>query len=185
MQEINLLRNQLKDTTAAWQKYHKIIVTTFAVVLIVEIGLIIVFAIINSHLQRRVSSVKTENAQLQTNLDSKKNQVEDAVSFQAQLKNLRQVVDNHVYFSPFFEELAKYTFNKAYYITLTADTNGKVHLEGIVGNYSDLGKLLLGLNSSDKFTQVKLLSATPSVGQLSGFLFTLDLTVNKDLFYNK
>lgn len=185
MPEINLLRNQLKDTTVSRQRYYKIILTAVAVILMVELGLVMILAIINNQLQRRTASFNTENVKLQTNLDSKKNQVADAISFQAQLKNLRQVVDNHVYFSPFFDELSKHTFNKAQYIALSADTTGKIHLEGTVGSYTDLGKLLLGLNSSDKFTSVKLLSTTPSGGQLSGFLFALDLTVKKDLFYKK
>lgn len=182
MQEINLLQTKFKDTTLAWQKRTRILTLVLTIVLALILAGIVLITLINRQTSKRLETLKTQNVQEQNNLNRRQNELTLAKSFQAQLHNLSYLTSNHVYWSAFFDELSKFTYIKAQYVSVDGDLSGKIHLEGIVGSYSDLGKLMLALNTSDKFDDVRLLSASPSSSEQAGYLFSIDLQVNKELF---
>ena len=185
MQEINLLQNKIKDSSLNSLRRSKIINTALSVVLILEIGLFAAFFLMNRTTQAKYESVKLENSELQTELSEKQPDLVEAKALQAQLKNLRSLVEGHVYWSSFFDELSKHTLSRTQFMSLTGSLDGKIHLEGRVGSYADLGKMLLGLSTSTKISNVKLLSANPSTGQAAGFNFSLDFNIEPDLFIKK
>lgn len=185
MQDINLLQNKLKDTAEVWQKRNKIFVMIFVIVILAEIGFFASLMILNNKTKANLESVKSASAEIQTNINVKQPDLSHAKAFQAQLKNLRFVTEAHIYWSRFFDELSAFTFNKATYANIAADIQGKVHLEGRIATYKDLGKLILGISTSDKFKNVRLRSSLPTTGDFSGYSFSLDLEAVKDVFNNK
>ncbi len=60
-----------------------------------------------------------------------------------------------------------------------------MHLEGRVATYNDLGKLIMGLSTSDKFKNIRLLSVSPASGKTSAYQFSIDMEVNSAIFSKK
>lgn len=182
MQEINLLRNQLRDTTAIWQTRNKIFITLLVLLLIVEIGLSVVFFLLNRSYAQQVVLVNDNKDQLNTQIKAKEKDLGPAQAFQAELINLNSLSDKHVYWSKFFDELASKTYSNARFLNIQGNLAGLIHLEGEVKNYTDLGKLILALSTSDKFADVKLNSSRPSKGKTTSLIFALELIVKPELF---
>ena len=185
MQEINLLQNKLKDSTVVWEKRNKIIVNLLILILILEAVGIGAFMTLANQTDSKYQKLKSENQSRQTVLNQKQSNLTSAKVFQAQLKNLRFVTDSHIFWSSFFDELGKNTFNKSQFVSINVDTAGKVHLEGMVGSYNDLGKLMLGLSTWDKVSDVSLLSSNPSQSDVAGYVFSIDFKVSPEIFVKK
>ncbi len=185
MQEINLLQNRVKDTSHVWERQSKLILTFLSILLIIIIGVTAILFLLNRSLASKTAVVTEDNLSLQKQLLSQQKDVENGKAFQAQLANLRVLLNNHIYISPFLDELSKSTYQRAQYTGLDVTTDGQVHLEGIVSNYIDLGKLLLGLSTSSKFKNVKLLSVQPSSGKDNAYTFALEMSATSDIFTKK
>lgn len=182
MQEINLLDNKLKDNSQVWQKRNQLLSTIFILVLILELGLMAAFFLLSKGLDNKIQDVITSNNNIQADINRSQENLSSAKGFQAQLKNVRTILDSHVYWSGFFEEVSNFTLKNLSYANFQGEINGKIHLEGVTESYTQLGKLILGLNSSDKFDEIKLLSVNPATGETSGYVFSIDLTASKELF---
>lgn len=181
MQEINLLKNQLKDASVVWERRNRLLITSLVAIVILEItagGLLFLF---KQSINKKMQTVINYNTQTQSKLNSKQSELAPAKSFQAQLKNLNYLVDSHLYWTSFFDELGKVTLKKVQYTQLQTDLTGKAYVEGRVNSYSDLGKLLLGLSTSKSFSNVRLLSSNPNSGDASGLNFALDFRVDPEL----
>ena len=185
MAEINLLQNRLKDTTNAWEKQGRLIIGILSAILILLIAAGLVLFFFNKNLQTQSASLTSENQDLQNKLTGEQSNLGDAKVFQAQLVNLHTLINSHTFMSPFFDELSKVTYIKAQYDTIDINESGKVHVEGKVPSYSDLGKLLLGLSTSTQFKNVQLLSVLPSAGANNAYEFSVDFTVPSYIFTKK
>lgn len=182
MQEINLLQNQLKDRSLIWQYRNRLFINILILILILEGLGIVGLTILNKRIEKEYNKVKGGNISLQAELTQKQTNLVSATDLQAQLKNLSYLIDSRLYWSNFFNEISKQTFNKARFTSLNADIAGKVHVEGNVSNYTDLGKLLLGLSTSEKIKNVKLLSSNPANKEVGGYTFSLDFNITPDIF---
>jgi hypothetical protein len=176
MQEINLLENRIKDAHTTWKKHTRIYITILSVILVLIIGGVVLLYLYNNNLVSQKDELVQENQGLKLKLDSNSEDKTAAKNFQAQLGNMRYLVDNHVYFTPFFEELSETTFIRAKYSSLTVSTDGVVHLEGEVNDYNDLSKLLLGLSTSSKIKNVKLLGSKPGQGEKKSLSVSINFT---------
>jgi Tfp pilus assembly protein PilN len=185
MQEINLLQNRVKDSHTAWKKHTKVYITILSVLLIMVVGATTALYLYNNSLQSQKDEVVQLNLDLKRKLDSNQKGMSEAKTFQAQLVNMRYLVDNHTYFSPFFEELSKMTYIKTQYTNLDLGVNGKAQVEGRVDDYNDLSKFILALTTSSKFKDVKLLSARPGTEKEGGLEFSISMTVINDIFNKK
>ena len=185
MEEINLLQNRLKDTTFAWQKQSRIATLILTVILIALIGAAAVFFLLNRNFKTKITSAIAESETLKNQVDDKQKNLNEAKTFQAQLINLKALVANHTYLSPFLDELSHSTYVKARYFSLDITEAGKIHLEGQVASYGDLAKFLLGLSTSSRFKNVNLLSVIPSSGKDIGYRFSVDLVVVPEIFHKK
>ena len=183
MQEINLLQSRVKDTTDAWQKQGRTFLSLLAMLLFLLIAAGVGLYFLTRSINKQNDQLVADNTRLQTELSSKEGSLEQARVTQAQLVNIKTLLSDHIYFSTFLDEIEKMTHQKAQYVSLTvAQSTGAVHLQGKTDSYDSLGKLLLGLSTSSKFSNVKLLSSTPSSGEVGGFSFSVDLTVSPDTF---
>src|SRR3989344_3969939 len=128
MQEINLLNNRLKDTTHVWEKRNQFLTTIFTLVLILEIGLGLVFFLLTQGLENRIKETVAGNNALQKEINQAQNELSSAKSFQAQLKNIKALLDNHIYWSSFFEEMSDFTLNSVTFNSFQGSLKGKIHL---------------------------------------------------------
>jgi hypothetical protein len=182
MAEINLLQNRVHDTTFSSQRQSRgalVVLTIVLIVLGVAGGGLLFLA---RSLTDKSIQLQTQNTALQNQLNQEQPQLANAKTLQAQFANIRTLVDNHVYLTPLLEEVGKVTYAKAQFITLGFTSSGDVHIEGRVSDYSSLAKLILGLNSSTNFRNVRLLSVSPSAGEVNGFLFAIDMNAAPELF---
>lgn len=186
MQEINLLQNRLKDRHLIWEKQKTwLIVGLIGLLLLEGVGTGL-FLVLSKAKQKEAVLMQGKLASLQKEINNEQKNLTDSKAFQAQMKNLKFLVSSHIYFSPFFKELSGKTYNKVQYSSLTVDrTTGKVHIEGKTSSYTDIGKFILGLNTSGKFKDIKLLAASPAEGVTSGFNLSLDLILKPEIFSNQ
>jgi len=184
MPEINLLENRLKDTTHARERQIKLglAILGFILAVLVITGGVLFF--LNRNLGNQISDKASENQSLQKQLNQKQSELEQAKIFQAQLENLKTLIKNHIYLSPLFTELGKVTYVKSQYAVVDLNKTGTIHLEGKVPTYKDLAKLMLGLQTSKQFSNVKLLSVGPSNDSIqNGFKFVIEMNVATSIFY--
>jgi len=182
MQEINLLRNQVRDTTAVWQTRNKVLISLLAVLIIIEVGLGVVFLLLNQSYTTQAQLVNDSKDQLNTKIKAKEANLGPAQAFQAELINLKSLSAKHIYWSKFFDELAGKTYTNARFLNIQGDLTGMINLEGEVKNYTDLGKLILALSTSNKFQEVRLTSSRPSKAKIITLIFSLQLVVKPEIF---
>jgi len=139
---------------------------------------------LTGRINQQVAAAVKDNARIQDTLNKQQKNIGDAQIFQAQVANIKTLLNNHVYLTPLFNEISKMTYVKAQYLNIDASDTGKIHLEGQVDDYSGLAKLILGLSTSKQFQDVKLLSVAPATGESHGYIFSIDLTAKSELFQN-
>jgi Tfp pilus assembly protein PilN len=181
--DINLLQNQLKDTTYVSVQRTKIVVWIGLVLLILLIGACVGLYLLKGQIDEKTSGLTESNSKLQLEVSSEQKGIGEAQAYQAQLSNISLLLKQHVFVSPLVDELAKYTYERAAYTSIdVTQGTGKIHIEGLVENYDGLGKLLLGLSTSPNFSNVKLLSILPSSAEKTGYLFSIDLYASSKMF---
>jgi Tfp pilus assembly protein PilN len=182
MQEINLLQNKLKDRSESWDRRNNLVSGVLIFLLIAVAGLGGMFLYMNQSTQSKLDAVKADNVSIKSRLDSRQGDLASAKDFQAQLGNIDQILDHHIYWSAIFDQFQASILKKAKYATLQAKTNGNVHVEGLTDTYEDLGKLVLSLSTNEHLHDVRLLSAQVSSGQDAGYTFSIDFKINQDMF---
>ena len=185
MPEINLLQNRIKDTTYSSQRQTRSVLVVLTVILILLAAVGAGLLLFSKSLRQKLGDLASQNTALQAQLDKEQGQIASAKTLQAQFANVRTLVNNHTYLTPLLDEIGKMTYIRTQYVTLDITNNGNVHLEGKVPDYASLAKLILGLNTSNHFKNVRLLSVTPSAGAVNSFVFAIDLNASSGLFVKK
>jgi len=185
MADINLLQNQLKDTTNLSLKRTKIAAWAFAVLMILLAIGGGIFYLLTQDVNDKTAIVTASNIKLQEQVDNQQAGLAGAEAFQAKLSNIELLLKQHVLLTPLLDELAKATYLRAKYLSLDAsDETGKIHLEGMVENYNGLAKMLLGLGTSQHFKEIKLLSLGPGE-EKNSILFAVEMNATPDTFNKK
>src|SRR3989344_764089 len=117
-------------------------------------------------------------------LQLKKNspELQEAIGYQARLKNLEGLLEGHMFWSQVMEELGKYTFKNISYESFNGDvTRNRISVSGTAQSFTDIAKLILGLKQSDNFTTVSFSSAGAASGETPGYGFSLELVIKPTL----
>jgi hypothetical protein len=185
MQEINLLQNKLKDTTSHWEKNNRAIVVILGLVLVAELVVGGMFYLLTKNAVDAKESTDADNARLLTELNSMADELAKAKGFQAQAKNIDTLLRNHVIWSNIINSTSASTYKASRFFSMNSDTSGKMHIEGIVPSYTDLGKLILAFETNNDLKKVDLLSTTKSTTEQTGILFAIQLMADQGVFLNK
>ena len=185
MQDINLLQNKLNDNSHKWQNSQRFSIVVLSLVLILELVAAGFFYLLRQRAEEQTLALQQDNANIQSKLSSMEDELMEAKGFQAQTKNLAVLLDSHVVWNKLLQEVSDTTFKNAQYLSLSSDTTGKITIEGMSNNYSELGKMLLSLETSDLFKSVKLVSTALSTGAESGVMFSVDVRAEQSIFSNK
>ena len=185
MTEINLLQTRIKDRTFAWQRQVRTVLIFLAVILVLlgAGGGGLMF--LTNQLTVEIQTVSADATKIQDQLNQDQKNIGDAKLFQAQVANIKTLLNNHVYLTPLFKEIGKMTYVKSQYVSINVSTTGKINLEGQVENYAGLAKLILGLSTSNQFKDVKLLSVNPGTGEVNGYAFSIELTAKPEIFFKQ
>jgi Tfp pilus assembly protein PilN len=182
MQEINLLQNKIKDKSNQWENHNRLAIVLLSLIVVAELVGSGIFYTLKSKAEKAQAELTLQNASIQKDLDSKSGQLTQAKGFQAQSKNISVLLDSHVAWSELMNELATKTLKQARFLSLTSETSGVIHIEGLTPNYVNLGKLILALEQSEHIERVNLDSTAPSNSDFAGVIFSLEVVVERDIF---
>jgi hypothetical protein len=178
MQEINLLQNKLKDKTNQWEKNNRVVLALLAFVLLAVLAAAGMIYMLEKNAQDAKLALDQENINLQKGLDRMEADMVLARGFQAQSKNIVTLLDSHVIWSSLMKEVSSSTFKLTRFMNMTTDTSGIIHIEGITASYTDLGKIILALETSEQVESVTLVNSTRSVEGQAGIVYSLDVFAN-------
>lgn len=181
MADINLLQNQLKDTTltASRRSMTAIWILTFVLVVLVLGGGALY--LLTRNLTTESSQLTTDNTRLQKEIQNSSEDIDKAKVLQAKLSNASLLLKNHIHISPLLDEIEEFTYRASKYVNISIDEVGLIHLEGTVSSYSDLGKLLLGLSTSEYFESVRLLSVAGG-SEANTYHFSINMKATAELY---
>ncbi|HYC79696.1 MAG TPA: hypothetical protein VEC17_01570 [Candidatus Binatia bacterium] len=182
MPEINLLQNKLNDNTDRWQKSGKAVNVVLVLIIVAEIIGGGAFYMMNKTAQENKLVLDQENLTIKQDLAELQNDLKDATGLQAQTKNIDTLLKNHVVWNAIIQEISDKTYRNSQYMQMTSDTTGRIHIEGMVSSYTDLGKMLLALNTSDKFDSVQLTASSPGTGGAAGILYAVEVKAKQSIF---
>lgn len=184
MPEINLLQNQLKDTTNLSRHRTQMAVVVFAIILILIVAAGGALYFLTEQTRSQTEELVKENDKIKEEISKRDSTLAGAKTYQAQLSNVELLLKNHLYMSPLLEELSKYTYQGAKFLSFDVTQDiGKIHAEGIAENYEGLGKLMLGLSTSPNFNKVKLLATALSIDPKNpGVNFSIDMQASSNIF---
>ncbi len=105
-----------------------------------------------------------------------------AISFQRRVSNLQFLLQNHIFWTPIFDELEKFTYRGARYGTLQVDqSKAELLVSGVIPSYTELGKLMLGLKQSPNVSNVTLNATGATQSGEAGYEFTMLVSFNPKL----
>jgi Tfp pilus assembly protein PilN len=179
MQEINLLQNKLKDKTNQWEKNNRVVIGLLSFVLLAVLAATGMVYMLTKNAQESKLSLDQDNIRIQKELDRMEDDMVLAKGFQAQSKNIVSLLNSHVIWSNLMAEVSSSTFKLTQYVSMNTDTSGIIHVEGITASYTDLGKIILALETSEEVESVNLINTTQSTGGQAGIVYSLDILANQ------
>jgi Tfp pilus assembly protein PilN len=183
MQEINLLQNKVKDRTLQFERSNRFILILFVLALLLEVAAIGVLIFLTHSDTKKSEEVSKQSQAIQAAIDANQKDLTLAKGLQAQLKNVNNLIRNRVYWSAFLDQIASVTTNQTKFSSVSASVaDKKLHIEGASGSYADVGRFLLSLSTSDKFSAVKLRQIAPPSGTSFGYSFSIDVNLVDTIF---
>lgn len=191
---VNLLP---EEVLAKFEPRKKII--TLGIVILICIGAIILIYGGMAWYQSRIMSKTQEVAGQIEDVDKEIVTYEEVRKESLALKNkldkIQNLLDQHVYWSEFLEALEKYTLEDVYYTSLAGDIGGKITLIAVGRNFESVAQQYVVFKQAQDFvenvviTSASLSTSLSTSGEgeeaKSGVNFTIDLTINPDIFYKK
>lgn len=176
--EINLLRNELKERSSfnLGGKRSFLPLYFFIALLVIEAFVFGGLIYYRKTIDRKVNAAEMEAAQLDFEMRQTDDKLKEAIGYQARLSNFKNLLDSHLFWSPVFDELAKYTYKPISFDTFQADVQkNRIVVTGSAPSFKEIAKLILGLKKSDKFTDILFQSGGIARGEKAGFGFLLDI----------
>ena len=99
------------------------------------------------------------------------------------IKTIHTILNQHIYWSNFFELLEKYTVQEVHYQGLTAGNNGALVLDAIGPNFDAVARQLKALQSPEATELAREVSVTSATLTEVGVSFNVNFILNSQLFY--
>lgn len=188
MAEINLLRGEKKHgpgLNLQMPAPGRPVIWILLAILLLCLSGFTVFYFLHSKVQTELAGTKARAAEVEKSLQSPSPEVKEAIKAQAALSFLSGLLDKHLHWTYLWDALAKHTLKTVQYLSISATVEKSDFIvEGRVNNYEELGKLMLGLQSSSDFSRVELVSSGPSDGEVIGLEFSLAVKYRPSLLLN-
>lgn len=185
MAEINLLKNEFQNRSGLLStetRYRPVLAVAVAL-LVLEILAYGGLWLYERQLGKNLLETERKAADIDLELSKIDEERQEAISFQSRLADFRTLLTSHLFWSRAFAELEDFTYEPAVYQDIQAnESENKIILTGTIPNYTDLAKLMLGLRTSPKVTNVVLLSSgQDTTGTSGGYGFTLEVFFDRKL----
>jgi len=184
MPEINLLQGdqkrkiQISHVGSAARPLFWILIVIF----VVELGAYLWVKKQKSDVQNTIIAQQTEIDEAQREITGRSEEIQSAVKAQFALKNFSELLDTHVHWTKAWDELSRHTLKTVRFTTLQAtDDSTQFIVGGNTISFTELGKVMLGMQNSPEFTEVMLLNSTPSEKEENTIEFELQVKFKKEL----
>ena len=111
---------------------------------------------------------------------------EQTVVLQQKLIALKNIFDNRIHWTKFFNLLEKYTLDGIYYPSFSGDIKGEISLPAVATSYGEIARQMVVFeNAKDLIETVKVNSATlktDNVRGITGVSAVFELKLAKDIF---
>ena len=133
-----------------------------------------------------LKTVETEITQLKMQISVYENQKEAAVVMQKKLELVRGLLNQHLYWTKFFDRLEKYTINEVYYTNFSMAGTDNLVLSAVGKDYESVAKQLMVFeNASDFVTEVKIDAASADLDEDGEYIqvnFNINLVLAPAVF---
>lgn len=125
-------------------------------------------------LQQKISIIDKELQSLKSKEEIAK--VKEIKDFHGQLKNLKTILNNHVYSSKIIELIEKFTHPKIYWTNLNLLTEKSIlTLSGRTASFSDLANQIASLQNNEKIKKLDLSGISINKDNIIDFNLSLEL----------
>lgn len=130
----------------------------------------------------KTAGQQAQIAELDGKINSRRDELKAAVTDQGMLTSFSSLLDSHIRWSSVWKTLGEYTLKVVQYLNIeTTAEQDKFVVSGRVSNFTEVGKLLLGLQASENFTKVELMNTKSGEAGQTGIEFQISITLKRDL----
>lgn len=159
----NLIDSSDVATFIDWKSSLNILVFYSVILFIIVGGALAYFSFLENEKEKSVNIYDEDIAAAKLNIQREEKLVENGLLLQDKISAVEYLIDNHVYWTNFFDYIEKNTLSSVYYNGFSGDTGAKFVLSATADKDY--------FNSSE---QIKIFNEDPNVLELSSQNFSLD-----------
>lgn len=166
-----------------------LIVILFVCAILVFLGYAAI-TIKEKNLLSQISEMEKEKEGLEAKIAEMKDAEERLLKLKSHINEVKNLVNNHIYWEKLFEALEKFTLSDVHYNTFDFDISGQLKLTAMAKNFDVLSEQLIVFNSNPEFFNSAEISSMnleqdKDTGQIKGVSFSVVVNVNPNIFYNR
>ena len=127
---------------------------------------------------RKIQKLEAEITRLDTQIASRKIEQDAALDLAKRLEMVKQMLDNHVYWTKFFEMLERYTIDEVYYTNFAMAGHDKLIIAAVAKDYQSVAKQLVAFKQAKDFIQDVRIDAAQAQIDASGFYQGVSFNIN-------
>ncbi|NCC70076.1 hypothetical protein EOM09_00635 [bacterium] len=101
--------------------------------------------------EKKVEDIRSENAKLEQQYKSYKESLEDIKNTKQNLDEIVKLLNNHIYWTKFFNLLEENTIPEVFYYNFTGDTSGQITLNAITDSYLNVSRQMIAFKNAENF----------------------------------
>jgi Tfp pilus assembly protein PilN len=101
--------------------------------------------------EKKVEDIRAENSKLEQQYASYKKSLEDIKTTKINLDEIIKLLDNHIYWTKFFNLLEENTIPEVFYYNFTGDTSGQITLNAITDSYLNVSRQMIAFKNATNF----------------------------------
>jgi len=143
-------------------------------------------------LEEKITMAEKQMEQAQSQIEAKRNLANKNAFLEKKMLAIKGLLDDHIYWTNFFNLLEKYTLDNVYYTDFSADISGQISLPAVAGGssvadrYRTIAEQLEALKQADDFIKdvsVSEVALEATEGQgITGASFEIELTLVDGVF---
>jgi len=134
----------------------------------------------------QLDELNGEITSLEKQIGAYESQKTSAIALQKKLEMIRRLLDNHIYWTKFFDLLEKHTTSEVYYTNFSMAGTDKLVLSAVGKDYESVAKQLIAFQQASDFIQeVKIDAASAELndnGEYSRVTFNINLVLIPEVF---
>ena len=186
MPDINLLKGHklpqgFQTVRRIPQGTGKVTLIVLLILVVLELGLYGMLRVNKNNVVLDTAQKEQEISQLKSSIESQADEINEAVAGQFTAQTFAELFEKHIYWTKVLEEMGKVTLKTVSFQNLQGGSEeAEFIVSGTAASFSEVGKFLLGFETSKNFETVELLSTEPD--QVAGFVqFEVKVQMDKNL----